>query len=364
MVVVFYPVSRVVQHRRRAQHFHVRSGQLVQDLELLEQLYRKIVNVFGVRYVLPEEVEQRIDAVTEYVGDGLFVGRRHGVAEHRALAQTAARYHDLFQSEMRYYRVHRRERGREYVRSDAGQTFYLHRFVEIERAYVVVDAAELLRGDDVVVSHRQRIFFEHTADLAEIAERTSDSYQLGVGEYLSQPLQFRELFFDVVFYELRAFLRSVGVLCGKLGQHHRPERQSDVLQQILAVVIYELGTAPAYVHDKAARNVHGVDHALIYELRLFVLAEHSQLYARGGEHLVEESALVFGTSYRRGRICVDLFDFIGVAQAAEHLQRLDSLRHPRGLQKSVELHILSKAYGFLQFVDDRKIPAFENIHKH
>ena len=228
-------------------------------------------------------------------------------------------------------RLDRRERRREDVRPDAGQPLDLHRLVEVERADVGIDAVELLRSDHIVVCHRQRILFEHAADLAEVAEGTAHADQLCVGQDLGHPLQFGELLFDIVLDELGALLRSAAVLLGKLGQHDRAERQRDVLQQIFAVVVDELSAAAADVHDQTARDVHRVDHALIDQLRLFVLVEHAQLYAGGREHVVEEAALIFGAPDRGGRVRIDLLHLVGVAETAEHFERLDGLRHARRL---------------------------------
>ena len=95
--------------------------------------------------------------------------------------------------------------------------------------------------------------------------------------------------------------------------------------------------------------------------RLLLFGEHAQADVAGRLDLVEKRALIFGAAHRRGGDRDDPVDARRVAEALEHAQSTDGLRHPLGLQKAVPVHILTEADALFQLVHHHEMSLRKQV---
>ena len=83
----------------------------------------------------------------------------------------------------------------------------------------------------------------------------------------------------------------------KIAQRYRAERQRSAVEHVAPVVLNELKTAAAYIHDHPFGAVHGVYHPVVNKLRFLFLGKHAQFEAAGGIHFLEKALLVLRPAY-------------------------------------------------------------------
>ena len=213
------------------------------------------------------------------------------------------------------------------------------------------------------MSHIERIFGYHSANSAEIAEASAHSHKGGIGLDGIEPGNLFKLVGNKILNLLRPLLRIGHVRLEKVGKRNRSEGKRFVVYKIAPVVINEICRAAAHFHNQALGNIHRVDNALIDKHCLLLYGQHLDFYAAGHSYLVKEALLIFRPAYCRRGVCEYLVHVICVAKPAEHRKRLYSLSNSLGLDKSVPIHILSQADGFLKLVENDEIAAVEYVNQ-
>ncbi len=225
MIVELDSHTAVVQKRGDFEHSDVNSGHLVKHFELFEKLYREVVNVFRVRDIEVVILHLRVNGVSQNVRKRSFVDARHCIAEHCTLSQTATADCDFLEIEARKHRFHNGKRAREDVRASARKSLDLHRAVEVEFLYGIVDVFKLGDGQFVIVRHVERIFLDKTADSAEVSETSAHTDKRRIRLDTVKPGDFFKLFADEVLDLLCALLRRGGIVFEQIRKRNRAERQ-------------------------------------------------------------------------------------------------------------------------------------------
>ena len=165
----------------------------------------------------------------------------------------------------------------------------------------------------------------------EVAERAAYPHELHVGVELLEPGDFLKLLVNVGFDLLRLLLGFKPGVVEQVAERNGAERQVFAVEKIAAVVVNELQTAAADVHDDGFRDVKRVNYAVVDMSSLFFLGEYLELKAADGVDFFDKAALVLRPSHRVGCERVNLVDVVAVAKFSEHFERFDGLRHARGL---------------------------------
>lgn len=216
----------------------------------------------------------------------------------------------------------------------------------------------------VIVHHIERVFFDIPAYATEVSERAADADELRIGIDFLEPFDPVKMFFDEILNFFRLFFGRTIIVFEKVGKRNRAERQRFAGKDILAAVVNELRAAAADVHNKPFGHFQTVDDALINKVCLLVLCQNLNFDTARNRDFVKKTFLVFGAAYGGSCVSVNLFNAVRVAKTAEHFKRFYRLRDALRLQKAVPVHILPEAYGFLQFVENDKISAFENVDEY
>ena len=232
---------------------------------------------------------------------------------------------------------------------------------DVEDAHHLVDGTEIVRREGVVVHDAQRILPDETVDLVEVAEGAAHADHLRVGLHFREPVDLLELLGEEFLYFRRLFFGGDAVVREEVGERHGAEAERRIVQNGAAVVVDDLGAAPADLENDALGHVHRVDDAAVNERRLLLFGEHAHPHAAGRLDLVEEGALIFGMADCRRRHGDDAVYMGRLGKALEHFKRFDGLRHALRLQKAVAVHILAEADALFDLVLHHEIAVLEEV---